>query len=74
LLEVPEDRLCSLEEFKAEIFFEGCDWGFGAEGGYVEVRDEPPGFDRNIGDLDVVEGGEDGEAGGQDLQSPFKDF
>jgi serum/glucocorticoid-regulated kinase 2 len=73
LVREEEGRMGSLEEFQGETFFETGEWkekeggGEGGEGGasYIEIGGEPPEFNREIGDLDVLED-LSGDAGGSE--------
>ncbi|GMI47250.1 hypothetical protein TrCOL_g10539 [Triparma columacea] len=61
-----EDRLTKFEVMKGHEFFEVIRWEEG-EGGWVEVGNEPPEFNTDIGDLEVLEdavGVGGGEGGG----------
>ncbi|GMI14616.1 hypothetical protein TrLO_g7162 [Triparma laevis f. longispina] len=75
LVREEERRMGSLEEFKGETFFETGEWGVGGEGGgqYIEIGGEPPEFNKEIGDLDVLEDSS-GESGGADFGSAFEGF
>ena len=73
LVEAPSDRLSALSSFKNEIFFEGCEWDYRKDGDYVVVNEEPPGFDKELGDLDVFDLGTSAGVEDADWES-FKNF